>query len=242
MFVVKTAPSYAAAVAAAAAVRCGHPWGLYPLARTLAGSATRDTFGNAAVIPNLPGHPHRQNHNHPRCPLQQIKKCLHRGFASMPADGKGRLSIPSAPTWSVSALFKKGKAEGADGGGEDIAQAESSGAGACDVDDKGRTPKEVANPEVTPADVVRLGKLAHLPVSEEAAEAHRHDLAQLLNFARQVQAVETAGVEPLHSVLDMPMPLRADEAKEGCDILGNAPQQFERFFVAPKEKHFGELD
>ena len=63
-------------------------------------------------------------------------------------------------------------------------------------------------------------------------------LVQLLDFTRQVQAVNTEGVEPLHTVLDGAMPLRPDVAKEQGNILGNAPQEFERFFVAPLEKHF----
>ena len=69
-------------------------------------------------------------------------------------------------------------------------------------------------------------------------------LNQLLDFTRQVQAVDTAGVEPLHTVLEVPLPLRPDVAVQPvADILQNAPQEFERFFVAPLEQHFdGDAD
>jgi len=133
--------------------------------------------------------------------------------------GRGSAALPSGPTWSVKSLINNNGAAGtADGDTMSAAQ-------------------------VSREDVVRLGKLSHLPVDDADVETLRDGLNQLLDFTRQVQAVDTAGVEPLHTVLDVPLPLRPDIAEEPvADILKNAPQEFERFFVAPLEKHFDGTD
>jgi hypothetical protein len=91
----------------------------------------------------------------------------------MPTDGNGALAIPAAPTWSVSALFNGGLASsgavGAAGGGAGADWEEEVG---VDAAEGGPSTLEATPAEVTTADVVRLGKLAHLPVSDVDAEAY----------------------------------------------------------------------
>ncbi|XP_048467333.1 glutamyl-tRNA(Gln) amidotransferase subunit C, mitochondrial [Rhincodon typus] len=62
-------------------------------------------------------------------------------------------------------------------------------------------------------------------------------LADAIQFANQLHAVDTEGVEPMDSVLeDRPLYLRADKVTEGyCAeaILSNVKQVVEGYLVAP---------
>lgn len=67
-------------------------------------------------------------------------------------------------------------------------------------------------------------------------------LGRIISFIHAVQAVDTAGVEPLLSLAEhTTCPLRADEpdaSDRTQDILHNSSETLQSFFVAPKESHF----
>ena len=79
---------------------------------------------------------------------------------------------------------------------------------------------------LTIADVERIAALAHLELTDEEKQLFRRQLADILNYAEQLQAIDTTGVPATAHVgatrgverVDEPRPsLRTDEA------LANAP-------------------
>lgn len=51
------------------------------------------------------------------------------------------------------------------------------------------------------AEVERIAALAHLELTEAEVDLFARQLAQILEYARQVQAIDTSGVEPTAHVL-----------------------------------------
>ncbi|XP_072443336.1 glutamyl-tRNA(Gln) amidotransferase subunit C, mitochondrial-like isoform X2 [Chiloscyllium punctatum] len=89
-------------------------------------------------------------------------------------------------------------------------------------------------PEVTMEMIDHLERLALVDFrNQEGIER----LADAIQFANQLHAVDTEGVEPMDSVLeDRPLYLREDTVTEGyCAeaILSNAKQVVEEYFIAP---------
>ena len=79
--------------------------------------------------------------------------------------------------------------------------------------------------ELTAADVERIAALAQLELTEEEAARFTRELADILAYARQVQALDTGGV-PATSHVRLVAADRADEPRDSLsveDVLGNAP-------------------
>jgi len=78
---------------------------------------------------------------------------------------------------------------------------------------------------LTVADVDRIASLAHLELTAEERELFRRQLADILSYAEQVQAVETGGVPPTDHVL-VERTERADDPHTSLTLdeaLANAP-------------------
>ena len=87
------------------------------------------------------------------------------------------------------------------------------------------------------ATVKKVATLARLHVSEEEQEKYAAQLGGIFKWIEQMGEVNTDNVKPLSSVIDMPTPLRKDEVTDGGiqdQILANAPEAVEGFFVVPK--------
>ena len=88
------------------------------------------------------------------------------------------------------------------------------------------------------ADTVRrIAHLARVAVAESDVEHLRAELNAILAFVEQLQEVNIDGVEPMTSVTPMAMKKRADVVTDGGiadDIVKNAPQSRENFFLVPK--------
>ncbi len=85
--------------------------------------------------------------------------------------------------------------------------------------------------------VQRIARLARIRIAEEELEPMARELSAILDWIGQLDEVDTADVEPMTSVEDMPMKKRADVVADGnCadDILANAPRREGNFFVVPK--------
>jgi len=85
--------------------------------------------------------------------------------------------------------------------------------------------------------VKRVAHLARIAVSDDEAEALQSDLNAILGFVEQLNAVDVRGVEPMTSVIGMPMRMRTDMVSDGDladEIVANAPVSDARFFVVPK--------
>lgn len=85
--------------------------------------------------------------------------------------------------------------------------------------------------------VKKVARLARLELDEAEMEATRVKLGSIMKFVEQLGEVDTDNVEPLANVVDIKLRLRADEVTDGGiqqDVLANAPEAMEGFFVVPK--------
>ena len=85
--------------------------------------------------------------------------------------------------------------------------------------------------------VRRIAHLARIAVEEGEVAHLQGELNAILAWVEQLQAVDVSGVEPMTSVTLMTMKMRADEVTDGgkpADIVKNAPQSDDNFFLVPK--------
>lgn len=85
--------------------------------------------------------------------------------------------------------------------------------------------------------VGKIARLARIRVSEEDKETLAGELSGILAMVEKLNAVDTKGVQPLTSVVQMKLPMREDVVSDGGipeKILQNAPEQTAGFFVVPK--------
>lgn len=85
--------------------------------------------------------------------------------------------------------------------------------------------------------VKKVARLARIKVSEEEAQNLLPQLSGLIDWVEQLSEVDTDNVEPLANVADITLQLRKDEVTDGNvanDVLANAPEMLENFFVVPK--------
>jgi aspartyl-tRNA(Asn)/glutamyl-tRNA(Gln) amidotransferase subunit C len=90
---------------------------------------------------------------------------------------------------------------------------------------------------VDAATVRRIAHLARIAVAEEEVEHLRGEINAILAFVEQLDEVDVTGVEPMTSVTPMAMKKRADVVTDGEiaeDIVRNAPQTEDNFFLVPK--------
>ncbi len=87
------------------------------------------------------------------------------------------------------------------------------------------------------ATVRRIAALARIDVPEGELDKLADELSNILGWVEQLDAVDTEGVAPLASVVDLKLRRRADEVTDGgiADrILANAPDTRDGFFTVPK--------
>ncbi|MCU0791117.1 MAG: Asp-tRNA(Asn)/Glu-tRNA(Gln) amidotransferase subunit GatC [Nitratireductor sp.] len=87
------------------------------------------------------------------------------------------------------------------------------------------------------ATVKRVARLSRIAVADEDAERMRDELNAILGFVAQLDEVDVTGVEPMTSVVEMKMKMRADVVTDGnkaADIVANAPLSEDGFFMVPK--------
>lgn len=85
--------------------------------------------------------------------------------------------------------------------------------------------------------VLKVAKLARLKIDEARAETLAVDLGGIFKWIEQLNAVNTDGVEPMTSVVSIGAWRRPDVVTDGHkadDIVKNAPESAEGFFVVPK--------
>lgn len=85
--------------------------------------------------------------------------------------------------------------------------------------------------------VLKVAKLARLKLDEARAEDVANGLSGLFKWIDQLQEVNTDGIEPMTSVSGQKAFRRQDVITDGhkqADILANAPEAKEGFFVVPK--------
>jgi len=83
----------------------------------------------------------------------------------------------------------------------------------------------------------RIAQLARIAVRDEEAEMVRERLNRVLGLIDQLQAVDTAGVEPMSHALDLVQPLRQDavtEADQRERFQAGAPAVRDGHYLVPK--------
>lgn len=85
--------------------------------------------------------------------------------------------------------------------------------------------------------VGKIARLARIRVTEEDKEKLSGELTNILTMIEELNAVDTKGVEPMTSVVQVKMHQREDVVSDGGiqdKILANAPEKAAGFFVVPK--------
>jgi aspartyl-tRNA(Asn)/glutamyl-tRNA(Gln) amidotransferase subunit C len=86
------------------------------------------------------------------------------------------------------------------------------------------------------SELEHLERLARVKLSGESREKLREQLAGIIEFVRQLQAVDTAGIEPRAYVGEFEPELREDAVKPCLpreDVLAASPAQKFGFFEVP---------
>jgi aspartyl-tRNA(Asn)/glutamyl-tRNA(Gln) amidotransferase subunit C len=87
-------------------------------------------------------------------------------------------------------------------------------------------------------DTVRqIARLARLRVEDAQAEALVGELNNILSWVEQLGELDTEGVAPMTSVVEVSLPMRDDVVTDGGiaeDIVANAPESRDHFFLVPK--------
>ncbi len=90
---------------------------------------------------------------------------------------------------------------------------------------------------VTKDDVRKVARLSRIEVEEGRLETLAGELNGILGWIDQLNEVDIEGVEPMTSVVETSLPMRADKITDGDkpeQVLANAPKSDDGFFVVPK--------
>ena len=85
--------------------------------------------------------------------------------------------------------------------------------------------------------IKHISKLSRISVDDEKANKLAGDLNSIFDFIEKLNELNTDNVEPLTSVAETTLKLRADEVKSENirdKILKNSPEEYEDFFVVPR--------
>ena len=91
--------------------------------------------------------------------------------------------------------------------------------------------------QVDEATVRRIARLARIKVTDEEAKALEKELSGILDWVKQLDEVDTKGVEPMTAVVSTTLKMREDRVTDGGiadDVVANAPAREDHFFVVPK--------
>lgn len=90
--------------------------------------------------------------------------------------------------------------------------------------------------DISTDQVKHVADTARLEITDEEAERFTEQLSSILEYAEQLNELDTTDVEPMTHVLDMKNVLRKDEPKEWItqeDALKNAPDTKGDYFRVP---------
>ncbi|MFB4168579.1 MULTISPECIES: Asp-tRNA(Asn)/Glu-tRNA(Gln) amidotransferase subunit GatC [unclassified Virgibacillus] len=90
--------------------------------------------------------------------------------------------------------------------------------------------------DISKDQVKHVAHLARLAVTEDEADLFTDQLSSIIDYAEQLNELDTEGVEPTTHVMDLKNVLRKDEPKEWIskeDALKNAPDKQNGYFRVP---------
>ncbi|AAZ21882.1 Asp-tRNA(Asn)/Glu-tRNA(Gln) amidotransferase subunit GatC [Candidatus Pelagibacter ubique] len=85
--------------------------------------------------------------------------------------------------------------------------------------------------------IKHISKLSRISVDDAKANKLAGDLNSIFDFIEKLNELNTDNIEPLTSVAETTLKLRADEVKSENirdQILKNSPEENEDFFVVPR--------
>ena len=91
--------------------------------------------------------------------------------------------------------------------------------------------------KINKSTTLKIAKLTRLKIKDSEIDEFSSQLSSILEWVEQLNEVNTENIEPLSNVSISKLPLREDkESKEdkSHDILSNAPEKLENYFVVPK--------
>jgi len=92
--------------------------------------------------------------------------------------------------------------------------------------------------QVDDALLTKLEKLSFLKVSDDKRDEIKEQLSQIMSFVDNLAELNTDGVDDKFSMSDEATKLRTDSptcnTQINDDILKNAPQSADHFFIVPK--------
>ena len=90
---------------------------------------------------------------------------------------------------------------------------------------------------ITAEEVRITADMARLALSDEELERLPRELSAILEYMADLAKLDTDGVEPMTSCVEMGAPMRDDVVTDGNKrdlVLANAPKAADGFFVVPK--------
>jgi aspartyl-tRNA(Asn)/glutamyl-tRNA(Gln) amidotransferase subunit C len=87
------------------------------------------------------------------------------------------------------------------------------------------------------ATVARIARLARIAIPDEELAPLAGELSHILEWIEQLNEVDTEGVPPMTSVAALKLAWREDRVTDGGrpeDMLANAPERQDGYFVVPK--------
>ena len=87
------------------------------------------------------------------------------------------------------------------------------------------------------ATVRKVARLARIREPDERLEPLAREMSAIIDWIEQLGEVDTDGVEPMSSAVDLKLPMREDVVTDGGDparVLANAPRSADGFFIVPK--------
>ena len=82
-----------------------------------------------------------------------------------------------------------------------------------------------------------VARHAHLEMDDETVTRLEPELNNIIDWIELLGELDTENIEPLSNVCDVNLHLREDEVNDGnkqSDVLANAPEQTEGYFVVKK--------
>ncbi len=85
--------------------------------------------------------------------------------------------------------------------------------------------------------VKNIANLARIRVADDELDNLAGELSHIIGWVEQLNEVDTDGVEPMSSVVEISLPRRDDKVVQGDEserVLANAPDAKDGFFTVPK--------
>ena len=91
--------------------------------------------------------------------------------------------------------------------------------------------------KITKQDVLKTSDVAHISLTEDEVQAFTSDLEKMVDFARQLNDLDTTGLDTKKEEPTLFNVLRKDEIKPSMakeELLANAPQEKNGCFFVPQ--------